>query len=133
MNQIQIIDYFYDEQRFLEDKKGSRADHLSEPQGIFVDKTTGGLYIADLTNHRIQKWPKGAKKGVTVAGSSDGDPGSDASSLDRSYGLRVDEETKTVYVVDLLNNRIQRWKHGTTEGETIAGGNSMCHNSIGLD
>ncbi|CAF4644533.1 unnamed protein product [Rotaria sp. Silwood1] len=107
------------------DKKGPRSDHLNEPQGIFVDITTEALYIADLINHRIQKWPKGAKEGVTVAGSSDGDPGSDAKSLDRPYGLRVDEETKTVYVVDLLNNRIQRWKNAATEGETIAGGNGQ--------
>jgi DNA-binding beta-propeller fold protein YncE len=106
-------------------KKGPRADHLNEPQGIFVDKTTDALYIADLVNHRIQKWSKDAKEGVTVAGSSEGDPGSDAKSLDRPYGLRVDEETKTVYVVDLLNNRIQRWKNGANEGETIAGGNGM--------
>ena len=106
-------------------KKSSRADHLNEPQGIFVDKTTNALYIADLINHRIQKWEKNAKVGVTVAGSSDGDPGSDAKTLDRPYGLRVDEETKTVYVVDLMNNRIQRWKNGATEGETIAGGNGM--------
>ncbi|UJR22994.1 hypothetical protein I4U23_026021 [Adineta vaga] len=107
------------------DTKDPRADHLSEPEGIVVDKTTSALYIADLTNHRIQKWPKGAQEGVTVAGSSDGDPGSDAKSLERPYGLRFDEETKTLYVVDLMNNRIQRWKHGATEGETIAGGNGQ--------
>ncbi|CAF1025405.1 unnamed protein product [Rotaria sordida] len=102
---------------------GPYADELNQPQGIFVDKTTSALYIADLLNHRIQKWPKNALEGVTVAGSSDGKPGSDNASLDRPYGLRVDEETKIVYVVDLMNNRIQRWKHGETEGDTIAGGN----------
>jgi DNA-binding beta-propeller fold protein YncE len=107
------------------DKKGPRADHLNEPEGIFVDKTTDALYVADLLNHRIQKWPKDAMKGITVAGSSDGDPGSDAATLDRPYGLRIDEETKTVYVVDLLNNRIQRWRDGESVGETIAGGNGM--------
>ncbi|CAF1610713.1 unnamed protein product [Adineta ricciae] len=107
------------------DQKGPRADHLSEPQGIYVDKTTQALYIADLTNHRIQKWPNGAKEGVTVAGSSEGDPGSDAKSLDRPYGLRFDEVTKTLYIVDLLNNRIQRWKHGAAEGETLVGGNGQ--------
>ena len=37
--------------------------------------------------------------------------------------MRVDEETKIVYVVDLMNNGIQRWPHGETEGDTIAGGN----------
>ncbi|CAF0749152.1 unnamed protein product [Rotaria sordida] len=111
------------------DKKGPRSDHLNEPQGIFIDTTTEALYIADLINHRIQKWLKDGKEGVTVAGSSDGDPGSDAKSLDRPYGLRVDEETKTVYVVDLLNNRIQRWRNGAIEGETIAGGNGQGNES----
>jgi len=37
------------------DKKGPGANHLNEPQGIFVDKTTKTLYIADLVNHRIQQ------------------------------------------------------------------------------
>jgi DNA-binding beta-propeller fold protein YncE len=101
------------------------ADHLNQPEGIVVDQTTGALYIADLLNHRIQKWPKGALEGVTVAGSSDGNSGSDSSLLNRPYGLKVDEETKIVYVVDLMNSRIQRWIHGETEGDTIAGGNGM--------
>jgi DNA-binding beta-propeller fold protein YncE len=102
---------------------GTRPDYLNEPQGIVVDKTTGALYVADLLNHRIQKWPKHALEGVTVAGVGDGHFGSDNASLQRPYGLRVDEETKIVYVVDLMNNRIQRWPHGETEGDTIAGGN----------
>ncbi|CAF0800140.1 unnamed protein product [Rotaria sp. Silwood1] len=101
---------------------GPSANQLNQPQGIFVDKTTSALYIADLLNHRVQKWPKNALEGVTVAGSSDGNAGSDNASLHRPYGLRVDEETKIVYVVDLMNNRIQRWKHGETEGDTIVGG-----------
>ncbi|CAM4811390.1 unnamed protein product [Rotaria magnacalcarata] len=106
-------------------QKEPRANHLNEPQGIYVDSTTQAAYIADLINHRVQKWAKDAKEGVTVAGSSDGDPGSFVKSLDRPYGLRVDEETKIVYVVDLLNNQFQRWKHDENEGDTIAGGNAM--------
>ncbi|CAM4792573.1 unnamed protein product [Rotaria magnacalcarata] len=106
-------------------QKEPRANHLNEPQGIYVDSTTQTVYIADLIKHRVQKWAKHAKEGVTVAGSSDGDPGSYVKSLDRPYGLRVDEETKIVYVVDLLNNQFQRWKHDENEGDTIAGGNAM--------
>jgi len=105
--------------------KDSRADHLNEPQGIVIGKTSGAVYVADLLNHRIQKWPKNALEGVTVAGSSEGYPGSDNSSLNRPFGLRVDEETNIVYIADLMNNRIQRWKHGETEGDTIAGDNGM--------
>jgi DNA-binding beta-propeller fold protein YncE len=102
------------------DKKGPGANHRNEPQGIFVDKTTKTLYIADLVNHRIQQWTQDAKVGLTIARSRDGEPGSDAKSLNRPYGLRVDEITKTLYVIDLLNNQIQRWKNGATERETIA-------------
>ncbi|CAF4109987.1 unnamed protein product, partial [Rotaria sordida] len=83
------------------------------------------LYIADLLNRRIQNWPKNALEGVTGASSNDGEPGSNNASLDRPYGLRVDKKTKIVYVVNLMNNKIQRWKHGETEGDTIAGGNGM--------
>ncbi|CAF3576138.1 unnamed protein product [Rotaria socialis] len=106
-------------------QKGPRADHLNEPQGICADLTTQTVYMTDLINHRVQKWPKDAEEDVSVAGSSDGDPGSDAKSLDSPYGLRVDEETKIFYVVDLLNHQTQRWKHGENEGDTIAGGNDM--------
>jgi sugar lactone lactonase YvrE len=100
------------------DKKGPGANHLNEPQGIFVDKTTNAFYIADLVNHRIQQWTQHAKVGLRIAGS-------DAKSLNRPYDLRVDEITKTLYVIDLLNNRIRRWKNGSTERETITGGNGM--------
>ncbi|CAF3949131.1 unnamed protein product [Rotaria sordida] len=90
---------------------------------IFADKTTSPLYIADLLNRRIQNWPKNALEDVTEASSNDGEPGSNNASLDRPYGLHVNEETKIDYVVNLMNNRIQLWKHDETEGDTIVGGN----------
>ncbi|CAF4728931.1 unnamed protein product, partial [Rotaria socialis] len=57
-------------------QKGPRADHLNERQGIYADSTTQTVYMTDLINHRVQKWPKDAEEDVSVAGSSDGDPGS---------------------------------------------------------
>ncbi|CAF0971364.1 unnamed protein product [Adineta steineri] len=105
------------------DMSGPREDHLTEPRGIMIGQITDAVYIADVGNHRIQKWPKNSLEGVTVAGSSDGTPGSDSSSLNSPHGLFVDEETKIVYVADTSNHRIVRWQHGETEGDTIAGGN----------
>ncbi|CAF4261438.1 unnamed protein product, partial [Rotaria sordida] len=101
---------------------GPYADRFNQLRGIFVDKTTSPLYIADLLNRRIQNWPKNALEGVTGASSNGGKLGSNNASLDRPYGLRVDKETKIVYVVNLMNNRIQRWKHDETDGDTIVGG-----------
>lgn len=37
---------------------GSGAQSLYYPHGIYVDNT-GVLYVADLNNHRIQKWYPG--------------------------------------------------------------------------
>ncbi|CAF4269435.1 unnamed protein product, partial [Rotaria sordida] len=104
---------------------GPYADRFNQLRGIFVDKTTSPLYIADLLNRRIQNWPKNALEGVTGASSNGGKLGSNNASLDRPYGLRVDKETKIVYVVNLMNNRIQRWKHDETDGDTIVGGTGM--------
>ncbi|CAF0944405.1 unnamed protein product [Adineta steineri] len=107
------------------DMSGPREDHLTGPRGIMIGEITDAVYIADVGNHRIQKWPKNSLEGVTVAGSSDGTPGSDSSSLNSPHGLFVDEETKIMYVADTSNHRIVRWQHGETEGDTIAGGNGM--------
>lgn len=47
--------------------RGSAANQLSSPRGIFVD-SQGNLFIADEVNSRIQKWALGATLGITVAG-----------------------------------------------------------------
>jgi hypothetical protein len=77
--------------------------HRTLKQSVATDST---ITVADVMNHRVQKWSKDAKVGVTVAGSSDGNQGSDALALNKPYGLRVDEDIETVYAVDLLNNQI---------------------------
>src|SRR5258708_4539533 len=47
---------------------GSGAAQFGEdPAGIFVDDE-GNIYVADVTNNRIQKWAPGASQGITVAG-----------------------------------------------------------------
>ncbi|CAF2487251.1 unnamed protein product [Rotaria sp. Silwood2] len=88
------------------DINGPSSDKLNQPQGIFVDKTTNALYVADLLIKSSHA--KMTNKCII-----------------RPYGLRVDEETKIVYVVDLMINRIQRWKYGETEGDTTTGDNGM--------
>jgi sugar lactone lactonase YvrE len=104
------------------DMNGSSADHLSWPDGIAVDESNGAVYVADYLNNRIQKWSKDAEQGITVAGSSMGTEGTDAATLSRPSDVLIDEETKTVYVVDRNNERIQRWLVDATSGDTIVGG-----------
>jgi hypothetical protein len=40
---------------------------LSYPGGIIVDQL-GSVYIADLNNHRVMRWLKGAQEGTIVVG-----------------------------------------------------------------
>jgi DNA-binding beta-propeller fold protein YncE len=107
------------------DTNGSTAEQLSWPDGISVDETNGAVYVADFYNNRIQKWMKDAEQGITVAGSSMGNNGTDAATLSRPSHVFIDEETKIVYVVDRNNKRIQRWLADASSGDTIAGGSGM--------
>ncbi|CAF1439778.1 unnamed protein product [Rotaria sordida] len=102
--------------------QGSGSDSLNSPEGIYVDNTSGTVYVADYANHRIQKWLKNALNGTTVAGFSTGDQGSDAESLSYPTTIWVDDETQVVYVADSDNNRIQRWLPNAFMGDTVAGG-----------
>jgi sugar lactone lactonase YvrE len=111
------------------DMNGSAADRLAFPDGISVDGINGALYVADYHNNRVQKWIKDSEEGFTVAGSSIGTEGTDAASLSGPSTVLIDEDTKTVYVIDRHNERVQRWLVGAPSGETIAGGAGM-HRTI---
>ncbi|CAF1642637.1 unnamed protein product, partial [Rotaria sordida] len=104
------------------DDRGSSSEQLSDPEAIYIDQTSGTLYVADSRNNRVQKWTKDSREGVTVAGSKTDSPGTDDGSLDDPGGVWVDEETNIVYVADTLNNRVVRWLPDSSKGDTIAGG-----------
>ena len=88
---------------------GSGSHQLNMPNGIWVSKTTGAIYIADEGNHRIQRWSRGASSGVTVAGSPSGRSGSDATRFNSPHELFVNSEETCIYVTDGLNRRVQRF------------------------
>jgi hypothetical protein len=46
---------------------GTNGSYLTVPCGIVLD-STGGLYIADANNNRVQYWSNGSSSGTTFAG-----------------------------------------------------------------
>ncbi|CAF3927261.1 unnamed protein product [Rotaria sp. Silwood2] len=106
----------------------STSKHFCGPNGIFVDQTSGAVYVADTWNNRIQKWLKNAQEGITVAGSSNGSYGHDAASLYSPQDVFVDIDTSVLYTADGYNGRIQRWLPGALKGDTIIGGVGMLFN-----
>ncbi|UJR24616.1 hypothetical protein I4U23_005991 [Adineta vaga] len=88
---------------------GSASNQLNSPESLWISPKTGAIYIADKSNHRIQRWDSNATRGITAAGSPTGTSGSDAYHLYSPQGVAIDANETYMYVCDSTNSRIQRF------------------------
>ena len=79
---------------------GSALNRLHNPRGIFVDSNFD-LYVADSSNHRIQRFRRGEPNGTTVVGKG----ASDTITLNYPSGVVLDADG-FLFIVDQGNNRI---------------------------
>ena len=86
---------------------GSGSNQLNQPSDVWVSRKTGAVYIADSSNHRIQRWNPEATVGVTVAGDLHGNAGFDNTKLSTPSGLTINKNETRMYVSDTGNGRIQ--------------------------
>ncbi len=109
---------------FSGDGASASAAALNVPSGLAVD-TSGNLYIADTSNHRIRKVAAGSGIITTVAGSGmagfsgDGTSAS-AAALNAPGGVALDA-SGNLYVADTLNNRIREVAAASGIITTVAG------------
>ncbi|MBS1596515.1 MAG: T9SS type A sorting domain-containing protein [Bacteroidetes bacterium] len=102
---------------------GSAANQLYYPYDVALD-AIGNLYVADLDNDRVQKFPAGstsATNGITIAGGNGN--GSNNNQLNQPEGIALDA-AGNLYVCD-NNDRVQMFPPGSTSataGVTVAGG-----------
>ncbi|CAF2878165.1 unnamed protein product [Rotaria sp. Silwood2] len=85
-------------------------------RNMFVEPTTGIIYLSDMYNHNVLRMPNGS---ILAGGHGFG------SQLNQLYypaGLFV-TPTETIYVADSFNDRVQMWTSGASVGITVAGGN----------
>ncbi|CAF1116318.1 unnamed protein product [Rotaria sp. Silwood1] len=81
---------------------GPGLNQFSATSRIFVDQNEV-VYVADAGNHRVVRWPHGAKEGILVAsGVVGGFP------LHTPVGVVVDQMGST-YVLEYGTSRITRW------------------------
>jgi len=95
---------------------GTGYSELYNPTSIFVD-LNGTMYIADMTNYRVQKWLSNQPLGFTVAGGHGN--GATLDKLGTVYGIFVDSYGN-IYVSDNTNNRVTIWfSYNTTAGQLV--------------
>lgn len=92
---------------------------LNHPFGVTLD-SSNTLYIADRSNHRIQKWLSGASNGTTVAGKANGIPGATLNSLNQPGNVQLDS-SDNMYITEIYNHRVLFWPNNASSGTLIAG------------
>jgi hypothetical protein len=80
--------------------RGSEPNMLYNPHGIFVDMNFD-LYVADCSNHRIQKFTFNNRTGTTVAGTG----AADSITLSCPIGVVLDADGY-LFIAELENHRI---------------------------
>jgi len=85
---------------------GGTSMLLNSPLDVELDPM-GNLYVADTTNQRIQFFPFGKLNGTTIAGQLL-TTGIDSYTFRNPVSLQLDTQLN-LYVVDYLNNRIQKF------------------------
>ncbi len=103
---------------------GRDSGSLYDPAGLTVD-SSGGVYVADSSNHRVLYYPPGSADATRVYGQPDftsGTPnngGLDAGSL--SHPLDVAVDSTGVYVADAENNRVLFYPGTSTTATRVYG------------
>ena len=98
--------------------QGDGTNQLNSPLGLFMDEEDT-VIVADLGNHRIVEWKRGATSGTVLAGGNG--QGKRPDQLDWPTDVIFDKETDSLIICDRRNRRVTRWPRlkGTQSGETI--------------
>ncbi|CAF0757588.1 unnamed protein product [Adineta steineri] len=110
---------------------GTNSTEFYQPSGIVLD-SSGGIYITDTSNNRVQYWSNGAVSGTTVAGIQ-GSTGSANNLLIDPFGIALDSSSGTLYIVDQSNSRVMSYLSGASSGTVVAGGNGLGTGSTQLN
>lgn len=89
---------------------GDRNDQLNYPVSVAIDRMSDSLIICDYNNRRVVRWPRrNGTRGETII--------SNIVCYDA-----VMSGNEYLYISDVSNHEVRRWKIGETNGVLVAGG-----------
>lgn len=86
--------------------------------GLAMDDD-GNLYVTDIIEHVVKRFPRGENIGIIVAGEHR--TGHGLHQLDSPNRVCVDKQG-ALYVSDFDNSRVMKWERGARQGIVVAGG-----------
>ncbi|CAF1226629.1 unnamed protein product [Adineta steineri] len=89
--------------------------------GLAMDKH-GFLYVTNDRKSEVRRWKMGEYNNDGIAVAGENGLGSQLNQLDHPRFIFVDED-QSVYVADVGNHRVMKWKKDAKEGIVVAGGN----------
>ncbi|CAF1224400.1 unnamed protein product [Adineta steineri] len=94
--------------------------------GLIMD-THGFLYVSDYKKNEVRRWKMGEydSEGIVVAGGNE--KGNQLNQLNCPSYIFVDED-QSIYVSDVKNNRVMKWRKDAKVGTIVAGGNGQGRN-----
>jgi sugar lactone lactonase YvrE len=91
--------------------EGNATNQFNRPVNLILDEKSDSLIICDRINRRVVQWSRrNATEGKILISKTD------------CQGLAMDNNGH-LYVVDIWNDEVKRWKIGDAAGITVAGGN----------
>ncbi|CAF0917539.1 unnamed protein product [Adineta steineri] len=107
-------------------KKQQILIHNIDCSGLAMDKH-GFLYVSDGEKNDVRRWKMGEynNEGIVVAGGNG--ERDQLNQFNYPSFIFVDDD-QSVYVSDLNNNRVMKWRKDAKEGIVVAGGNGQGRN-----
>ena len=99
--------------------RGNASNQFYYPWGLAVTYENT-LYVADRSNHRVQKYLRGSLNGTTVAGQANATTCSSYQCLWNPTSIALDNN-ENLFISEELNHRVVLWKKDATIGELVAG------------
>ncbi|CAF1311067.1 unnamed protein product [Adineta steineri] len=93
--------------------QGNQNNQLWSPMNIIFDKENNSFIISDFGNRRVMRYFDQNQKDQQIFISNI-----------KCFGLTIDK-SGFIYVSDLENHEVRRWKEGDEQGELVAGGNGQ--------
>ena len=101
---------------------GNAPTQLAIPKGIFIIQRTNTLYVADLSNDRVQKLSlnKPSRRATSAV--------SNVHSPSKIY-VDDDKNGPTIYISVFIGNRVEKWMSGASQGTQLGG---ECRSCFGI-